>query len=155
LPPGRETLPALRKLYAAIQAAAGTGALRNPENGAPVVPELVLFTADQEQRENSLRYDVAALFGPGSLDRSPCGTGTSARMAQLIGRGRLDATGRIVATSIIGSSFTGSAEGMVDIDGTAHVLPVVTGSAYLTGRHEFVQDPADMLREGFRCEPES
>lgn len=155
LPPGRETLPALRKLYAAIQAAAGTGALRNPENGAPVVPELVLFTADQEEGENSLRYDVAALFGPGSLDRSPCGTGTSARMAQLIGRGRLDATGRIVATSIIGSSFTGSAEGMVDIDGTAHVLPVVTGSAYLTGRHEFVQDPADMLREGFRCEPES
>lgn len=155
LPPSRANLPRLRALYAVIREAAEAGALKHPETQAPVTPELVLFTADGPQETNSLRYDVAALFGPGSLDRSPCGTGTSARVAQLIGRGRLDMAGSILATSIIGSSFEGRAEGMIDVDGIPHVLPVVTGSAHMTGRHEFTRDASDPLRDGFRCEPDS
>jgi proline racemase len=152
LSPSRATLPRLRALYAAIRDAAEAGALTHPVTGAPCTPELVLFTADREAGENSLHYDVAALFGPGSLDRSPCGTGTSARMAQLVGRGRLDEAGRIVATSIIGSRFEGGTNGTVDLEGVTHVLPVVTGSAHMTGRHEFVRDPADGLANGFRYE---
>ncbi|TPK60124.1 hypothetical protein FJ546_20740 [Mesorhizobium sp. B2-4-19] len=148
-------LPALREIYAAIRATAQGARLRHPETQAPVTPELVLFTNDRKQENDELRYYVAALFGPDSLDRSPCGTGTSARVAQLIGRGRMDTAGRVTATSIIGSSFEGRAMGTVDIDGITHVLPVVTGSAHMTGRHEFVRDPADGLAGGFRCGPES
>lgn len=155
LPPSRTNLPALRGLYADIRAAAQAGNLRHPETAAPVTPELVLFTQDREVGGDGLRYDVAALFGPDSLDRSPCGTGTSARVAQLIGRGRIGMADRVVATSIIGSSFEGKAIGAVDIDGVAHVLPVVTGSAHMTGRHEFVRDPADGLAGGFRCGPDN
>ncbi len=149
LPPSRANLPRLRALYAAIREAAEGGALRHPETQAPVTPELVLFTADGVQETNSLRYDVAALFGPGSLDRSPCGTGTSARMAQLHAKGKLKAGDDFVHESIIGSLFRGRVEKEVSVAGRPAIIPSIGGWARMTGLNTIFIDDRDPFAHGF------
>jgi proline racemase len=89
------------------------------------------------------------VFADGEVDRSPCGSGTCARLAVLAAEGRLPAGTLLRHDSIVGSTFIGSSLGTVDVDGRPAVLPQVTGMAYRTGRHEFVVDPHDPLVPGF------
>jgi proline racemase len=88
------------------------------------------------------------VFADGEVDRSPCGSGTSARLALLHADGRLgvDGTGVLRHDSIVGTTFVGSVVG-VDADG---VLTEVRGSAYRTGEHRFTLDPDDPLDTGFQ-----
>ncbi len=89
------------------------------------------------------------IFADGEVDRSPCGSGTSARLAVLAADGRLPAGAVLRHDSIIGSTFTGTVLDTVEVDGRRAVVPQVTGMAYRTGEHVFSVDPHDPLVPGF------
>lgn len=91
----------------------------------------------------------AVVIDPGYLDRSPCGTGTSARMAQLHARGDLAPDTPYVHTSIIGSRFTGRLVGQDHVGGLPAVIPTITGRAWLTGLSQHLLDPTDPFPTGF------
>ena len=90
-----------------------------------------------------------AIFADGEVDRSPCGSGTSARLALLDARGELARGETLTHVSIIGSVFRGRVVGEASVAGSAAVVTEITGSAHLTGRHEFVLEPDDELGTGF------
>ena len=99
----------------------------------------------QEEGNDPLTQRNVTVFADGEVDRSPCGSGTSARLALLHEEGRLKPGELLRHRSIVGSEFIGSV-----IEETPEgVVTEVEGSAHLTGRHEFVLDPADDLGEGF------
>jgi proline racemase len=89
------------------------------------------------------------VFADGEVDRSPCGSGTCARIAVLAADGRLPDGTVLRHDSIVGSTFMGTVlESVVD-DGRPAVVPQVTGMAYRTGEHVFSIDPRDPLVPGF------
>jgi proline racemase len=86
---------------------------------------------------------------PGWFDRSPCGTGTSARMAELWARGELPLHQDFVNESFIGSRFVGRLIGETEVGGMPAVLPTVTGRAWVTGLAQYLLDPRDPFPTGF------
>jgi proline racemase len=91
----------------------------------------------------------AMVIGPGWLDRSPCGTGTSARMAQLWGRGELPLHRDFVNESFIGRHFVGRLVDTTTVGDVAAVVPTVTGRAWITGTAQYLLDPTDPFPAGF------
>lgn len=91
----------------------------------------------------------AMAIHPGWFDRSPCGTGTSARMAQLHARGLLPLHTDFVNESFIGTTFTGRLDGETDVAGIPAVLPLITGRAWVTGTAQYMLDPTDPFPQGF------
>lgn len=91
----------------------------------------------------------AMAIHPGWFDRSPCGTGTSARMAQLHARGELPLARDFVNESFIGTRFIGRLTGESAVGGCRAVLPTITGRAWITGTAQYVLDPRDPFPEGF------
>ena len=92
----------------------------------------------------------AMAIHPGWFDRSPCGTGTSARMAQLHARGELPLHTDFVNESFIGTTFTGRlVEETVLGDGRTAVVPTITGRAWITGTAQYLIDPEDPFQAGF------
>ena len=90
------------------------------------------------------------VFADGEVDRSPCGSGTCARLAVLADQGRVAPAGPALRhESIVGSVFTGTVVAATTAAGRPAVVPQVTGMAYRTGEHTFVVDPADPLVPGF------
>ncbi len=86
---------------------------------------------------------------PGWFDRSPCGTGTSARMAELWARGELPLDQDFVNESFIGSRFIGRLVAETEVGGKPAVVPTITGRAWVTGRAEYTLDPSDPFPAGF------
>jgi proline racemase len=86
---------------------------------------------------------------PGWFDRSPCGTGTSARMAELHARGELPLDTDFVNESFIGSRFVGRLVGTTEIGDRPAVIPTVTGRAWVTGIGQYLLDPTDPFPQGF------
>jgi proline racemase len=95
------------------------------------------------------RSQHAMAIHPGWFDRSPCGTGTSARMAQLHALGALPLATDFVNESIIGSRFIGRLVGTTTVGGLPAVLPTVTGRAWVTGMAQYLLDPTDPFSAGF------
>jgi proline racemase len=91
----------------------------------------------------------AVVIPPGSIDRSPCGTGTSAKVAVLHARGELQENEEFVHESIIGTIFRARVVGTARVGSFAAVIPEISGRAYVTGIHHFVVDPEDPLKRGF------
>ncbi|MFD1720780.1 proline racemase family protein [Amnibacterium endophyticum] len=91
----------------------------------------------------------AMAIHPGWFDRSPCGTGTSARMAELHTRGLLPLGVDFVNESFIGSRFTGRLVAETHDAGRPAVVPTITGRAWVTGRGEYLLDPSDPFPNGF------
>ncbi|MEW1864669.1 MULTISPECIES: proline racemase family protein [unclassified Streptomyces] len=91
----------------------------------------------------------AMAIHPGWFDRSPCGTGTSARMAQLHARGELVVGQEFVNESFIGTRFTGRLLGETTVGPHPAVLPAITGRAWVTGTSQFHLDPSDPFPAGF------
>ncbi|GAA2178723.1 proline racemase family protein [Leucobacter tardus] len=91
----------------------------------------------------------AMAIHPGWFDRSPCGTGTSARMAQLHARGELALDTDFVNESYIGSRFIGRLIAETTVAGRPAVIPTVTGRAWITGTAQYFLDPTDPFPEGF------
>jgi proline racemase len=91
----------------------------------------------------------ATSIHPGWLDRSPCGTGTCARMAQLHANGELAIGEPFVNESIIGTRFTGRLVGETTVGGLPGVVPEITGRAWVTGRGEYILEADDPFPAGF------
>ncbi|MEV7086552.1 proline racemase family protein [Streptomyces sp. NPDC093085] len=89
------------------------------------------------------------VFADGEVDRSPCGSGTCARLAVLAADGRLAPGARLLHESVVGSTFVGRLLGTAEAGGRPAVLPEVSGMAYRTGEHTFHVDPHDPLVPGF------
>ncbi|MER5456221.1 proline racemase family protein [Micromonospora sp. NPDC002389] len=92
----------------------------------------------------------AMAIHPGWFDRSPCGTGTSARMAQLHARGELALGADFVNESLIGSRFVGRLLDRTTVAGRPAVVPTVTGRAWITGTAQYLLDPTDPFPAGFQ-----
>ncbi|KAA2262200.1 proline racemase [Solihabitans fulvus] len=91
----------------------------------------------------------AMAIHPGWFDRSPCGTGTSARMAQLHARGELGIGEDFVNESLLGTRFTGRLVDRTTVGGLDAVVPTVTGRAWITGMAQYLLDPTDPFPKGF------
>jgi proline racemase len=118
----------------------------------PLEPELrdvygVIFW--QDEGEDPLTQRNVTVFADGEVDRSPCGSGTSARLALLERQGRLPRGAELRHRSIVGSEFRARVVGDADVAGAPGVVTEVEGSAFRTGEHVFTLDPDDPLAEGF------
>lgn len=100
-------------------------------------------------KENSTGRN-AVLVGENALDRSPCGTGTSARMAQWYAKGKLKKGDEFVHESYIGSQFVGRIEQETTISERAAIIPSVEGWARMTGYSQIIIDDEDPYKEGFQ-----
>ena len=94
-------------------------------------------------------YRNVHIFGPRQFDRSPGGTATSARLAVLSAKGLVRPHEEITVESITGGFFKGRILEQVMMNGKGTTLTEVTGSAHITGFHQFVMDSEDRLRHGF------
>lgn len=132
----------------AVMAAVNAGADRpvHPENPSIAGVKHVYLAAPGSDARRS-RHAMA--IHPGWFDRSPCGTGTSARMAQLHARGQLELGADFVNESFIGSEFTGRLVSETTVAGRPAVVPTVTGRAWITGTAQYFLDPADPFPGGF------
>jgi proline racemase len=92
----------------------------------------------------------AVAIRPGKVDRSPTGTGCSARMAVLHAKGQMRIGDRYVARSIIGSTFDCHIAAETTLGGRAAVIPVISGQAWITGTHQLTLDPTDPYPAGYR-----
>ena len=95
------------------------------------------------------RQRNATIFADGEVDRSPCGSGTCARLATLVAKSQLKIDEVLVHESIVSSEFLGVAQSQVNADGYSAILPQVTGMAYKTGESVFSVDPRDPMSPGF------
>ena len=92
----------------------------------------------------------AVFYGASAIDRSPCGTGTSARIAQLAARGKLVVGETFVHESIIGSLFEGRIEAPATVGRHAAIVPSIAGWARMTGLNTIFVDPRDPYAHGFQ-----
>jgi len=92
----------------------------------------------------------AVAIRPGKIDRSPTGTGCSARMAVLHARGQMQIGERYLARSIIGSTFECHIDALAQVGPHAGIVPVIAGSAWITGTHQHTLDPSDPYPQGYR-----
>ena len=103
---------------------------------------------DKPQKESMHSRNVC-IFAEGEVDRSPTGTGVSGRLAIHHARGEIGVGEALTIESIIGSSFRCRVVGECLFGPHRAIIPEVEGSAYITGRHEFLIDPHDPLKNGF------
>jgi proline racemase len=109
----------------------------------------VIFYQTEADVDGRLCQRNVTVFADGQVDRSPCGSGTSARIADLTQRGTMQIGDELVHRSIIGSQFRARPLAMTTVAGRPAVLTEVIGSAHLTGVHHFVLSPHDSLGTGF------
>lgn len=107
----------------------------------------VMWTGKARTTEAHARN--AVFYGDKAIDRSPCGTGTSARLAQLVAKGELEIGRPFVHESIIGTCFTGIALERTQVGGHDAIVPSVEGWARVTGHNTLFVDERDPLRHGF------
>ncbi|MFD3445837.1 proline racemase family protein [Microbacteriaceae bacterium 4G12] len=139
----QEILAAGLAIMAAIN---GTAPPKHPEiEGLDHVHHVEFLAPGSDAR---LSRHAMAIY-PGWFDRSPCGTGTSARMAELWGRGELALGDDFVNESFIGSRFTGRLIGETTVGGIPAVVPTITGRAWVTGVGQYLLDPSDPFPTGF------
>lgn len=119
----------------------------HPEN--PGINRLshMLWTGKPRDAEADARN--AVFYGDKAIDRSPCGTGTSARMAQLHAKGKLKPGDSFVHESIIGSLFKGRVEKEVSVAGKPAIIPSIGGWARMTGLNTIFIDDRDPFAHGF------
>jgi proline racemase len=92
----------------------------------------------------------AVAIRPGKIDRSPTGTGVSARMAVMRAKGQMQVGDRYLARSIIGSEFLGKIEADTTLSGKPAIIPSISGRAWISGTRIEMIDPADPWPEGYR-----
>jgi len=107
----------------------------------------VMWTGAPTQDDADARN--AVFYGDKAIDRSPCGTGTSARMAQLAARGELKPGDTFRHESIIGSLFTGRVEETATVGNLSAIVPSVEGWAHIYGHNEITIDARDPFAHGF------
>ncbi len=116
-----------------------------PDSGEQALIQLVQIYDESSDPPKNL-----VVFGEGQFDRSPCGTGTCAKMALLNSQGKLKLGEEYSYQSIIGTEFKGRIVEEVNLGRYKAILPEITGSAYITGIQQLILDNADPFKEGFR-----
>ncbi|MFY2253453.1 MULTISPECIES: proline racemase family protein [Priestia] len=112
----------------------------------PDIPEINTIDLVEFSLElNKNYYKNIVIFGDGQIDRSPCGTGTCAKLSTL----NLKPGEQITQESIIGSSFKGTVVNYTEVQNYKAIIPKITGSAWTTGVHKFCLDSTDPYTEGF------
>jgi len=106
-----------------------------------------IFTGPAQNPSHHSRN--VCVFAEGEIDRSPTGTGVSARAALHHARDELEIDQPFVVESILGTCFTGRIAATTPFGPYDAVIPEITGTAHITGRHEFLIDPSDPLKFGF------
>ncbi len=119
----------------------------HPESPAISGLSHVMWTGAAKKANSDARN--AVFYGEKAIDRSPCGTGTSARMAQLVSRGTLKPGDGFVHESIIGSQFDGRVEELTTVGDTPAIIPSIGGWARLTGHNSIFVDDRDPYAHGF------
>src|SRR4029077_17165562 len=122
----------------------------HPEN--PSFPGITQteFAGPVRREDGILTSRNAVVVSPGRLDRSPCGTGTSARLAVMHARGQIAVGELFIHESIIDTEFVGTIVATLDGAGVPAIRPTITGSAWITAFHQYVLDPTDPLPTGYR-----
>lgn len=108
------------------------------------------FTKPVEWKDGVCRGRNTVAIDPGKLDRSPTGTGCSARMAVMHAKGEMRAGDRYIAESIIGSTFDCSIQAITQIGQQTAIIPTIKGRGFITGTHQLMLDPDDPWPEGYR-----
>ena len=119
----------------------------HPENPTITGLRHVLWAGKAHHPEAHARN--AVFYGEKAIDRSPCGTGTSARMAQKAARGELKVGDEFVHESIIGSLFRGRVEAEARVGDLAAIVPSIAGQAWITGHNTIFLDDRDPFVKGF------
>lgn len=122
----------------------------HPENAEIHTVNQTLFAGPLAQGAQGLHARNTVVVSPGRLDRSPCGTGTSARLAVMHARGQIGVGEDFTHHSIIGSSFLGRIEATTTVGTLPAIVPSITGRAWLTAFHQYVLDPDDPFPTGYR-----
>ncbi|MGV9867521.1 proline racemase family protein [Rhodococcus koreensis] len=107
------------------------------------------FVGPLSRHEGVLTARNAVVVSPGRLDRSPCGTGTSARLAVLKAKGLIEVGETFVHESVIGTRFTSRIDRLTSVGDYEAVVPRVTGQAYITELSQVGLDPADPFPTGY------
>lgn len=108
----------------------------------------ILWTGEVLDKSSTARNTV--FYGDKALDRSPCGTGTSARMAQWYAKGKLKKGDPFIHESIIGSRFVGRIEEVVQLNNKKAIIPSIEGWARITGYNTIIIDEDDPYAHGFQ-----
>lgn len=149
LPIAVESVPGLVALSHRIRLEVN-GILRNgaglPEGSPERVDQLLYIGPPSSPGTDG--QNLATSTGLG-FDRSPCGTGSCARMAWHVARGELGTGDTFVHESVLNTRFTGKVKAETTIRGRRAIIPTITGSAYITGFNQLVLDRDDPLGEGF------
>ncbi|GLU27391.1 proline racemase family protein [Brucella sp. NBRC 12950] len=122
----------------------------HPENPEIHTINQTLFAGPLEERDGVKRSRNAVIVSPGRIDRSPCGTGTSARLAVMHARRQVAVGETFIHESIIGTEFIGRVLKETTCGGQAAIRPAITGQAWITAFHNYVLDPTDPFPTGFR-----
>ncbi len=120
----------------------------HPENSTIKAVSHVLWTGRPTQKSSHARN--AVFYGDRAIDRSPCGTGTSARMAQWAAKGKLKTGDSFIHESIIGSQFHGRVEADATIGPFRGIVPSIEGWAVVTGFNKILVDETDPFAHGFQ-----
>lgn len=145
---GPATAPAYARLGMLVRDEVNrTVAVKHPELAIDSVDLVEFYGPAPDPAVAALRHIV--VFGAGQVDRSPCGTGLSAKLAMLYQAGELECGEPVVCESFIGTRFTGVVEREIAVGSIPAVIPRITGRAFLTGTGTCLVDPEDPLREGF------
>lgn len=131
----------------------------HPENAAILGPTIAELSAAPRQGGERWKNTVIVSTGmldwnrpaswTGALDRSPCGTGTCAKMATLHARGKLELNQDFLHEGILGTAFTGRLLRETRVGPYAAVVPTISGQAWITGKAEYELDPSDPFPEGY------
>ncbi len=122
----------------------------HPENSEIHTINQTLFAGPLRDGPNGKRSRNGVIVSPGRLDRSPCGTGTCARLAVMHARGQIGVGEPFVHESIIDTEFVGTIEGRTSVGGIPAIHPSITGTAWITAFHQYVLDPTDPFPTGYR-----
>ncbi len=130
-------------------AAAAQLSVQHPDN--PAIPGITMteFTGPLRREDGRLVSRNTVIVSPGRCDRSPCGTGSSARLAALHAKGLIGAGEVLVHESITGSRFFCAIEAETRVGPYPAVVPSVAGQAWITGLHQIGLDPTDPYPTGF------
>lgn len=121
--------------------------ISHPKTGARQTIDAVEFYEELENSKAHARNIV--IFGSGQVDRSPCGTGTCAKMASLHAKGMLNINTTYINQGILGRYFIGKIIAETKVGKYDAVIPEITGRAWITGFNQFVIDPEDPFATGF------
>jgi proline racemase len=119
----------------------------HPEN--PEIHDVTMVQFAEPYRGSGIVTPNTCVLAAGRSDRSPTGTGTSARMAVLHARGQMAVGDTLIHASITGTEFVGTIKAETSVGGRPGIVPTIEGSAWITGYHQYLLDDSDPFPEGY------